>query len=152
MKLTSLLFFPGIEIYNASKGAKETIQFRLATVEQDQGALPKTAEHFGASGICNCWRCRKKSVHNAKGNGTYQTGYISGEAFRAARKTNKEARKYSKQVAAKKGTFFFLLVLGDFLLICTPCSSSQLTPRSTESESRASLRHSSLTLILSTGS
>ena len=71
----------GISIFNESKGENETVNFKLATVEQDQGSVPHSTEHFGASGKINCQRCLNSSVPNEGGKGFYQTGYISGKAY-----------------------------------------------------------------------
>lgn len=98
-----------VSIRNHSKGEDETLDFKLATVEQDQGAVPYSTEHFGASGRKNCQRCLNSSVPNAGGRGFYQTGYISGEAYNGERKTDKQARKWSIGVKwgtkSKKDTF-----------------------------------------------
>jgi len=78
------------------------VNFKLATVEQDQGSVPHSTEHFGASGKINCQRCLNSSVPNEGGKGFYQTGYISGKAYDGERKTDKKARRWS--IGVEKGT------------------------------------------------
>lgn len=84
---------------NPETGFEEAIELHLVTVEEDQQALPKVTEHMGTASRKNCNRCLHTSVVNhITGSGAYLTGYISGEAFRATRKTNESSREYSRRV------------------------------------------------------
>jgi len=89
----------GLCLHHRNGDAKDKVELHLLTVEEDQAALPKVSEHFGAAARENCWKCRHKSVPNVStGGGAYQTGYLTGAAFSAQKKTNETSRQFSQGV------------------------------------------------------